>query len=68
MLVHFVAEEPAKIPTIRAMLEPQYHVVPQFRGDGDTQINPNSVLIVDVDLRRMVRVEQIRLVLQELWC
>jgi hypothetical protein len=68
MLVHFVAEEPAKIPTIRAMLEPQYHVVPQLGGGGDTQINPNSVLMVDADLRRMVRVEPIRLVLQELRC
>jgi hypothetical protein len=47
MLVHFVAEEPAKIPTIRAMLEPQYHVVPQLGGGGDTQIDPNSVLWVD---------------------
>jgi hypothetical protein len=66
MLVHFVAEEPAKIPANRAMLEPQYHVVPRLEGGGDTQINPNSVLMVDANLRRMVRVEQIRLVLQEL--
>jgi small basic protein len=28
MLVHFVTDEPTKIPAIRAMLEPRYHVVP----------------------------------------
>ena len=66
MLVHFVTDEPAKIPAIRAMLEPRYHVVPQLLGGGDTQICLNSVLMVDADLRQSVRVEQIRLVLQEL--
>jgi putative nucleotidyltransferase with HDIG domain len=68
MLVHFVTDEPAKIPAIRAMLEPRYRVVPQLLGSGDTQINPNSVLMVDADLRKMVRVEQIRLILKELRC
>lgn len=66
MLVHFVTDEPAKIPAIRAMLEPRYHVVPQLLGGGDTQICSNSVLMVDAELRKSVRVEQIRLVLQEL--
>ncbi len=31
MLVHFITDEPTKIPAIRAMLEPQYHIVPQLR-------------------------------------
>ena len=66
MLVHFVTDEPSKIPAIRAMLEPQYHVVPQLLGGGPTQISSNGVLMIDADLRKAVRVEQIRLVLQEL--
>ncbi len=65
MLVHFVTDEPAKIPAIRAMLEPRYRVVPQLLGDGDTQIS-SGVLMIDADLRKEVRVKQVRLVLQEL--
>ena len=61
MLVHFVAKEPTKIPTSRAMLEPQYHVVPHLGGGDDTQINPDNVLMADVNLGRMVRVEHIGL-------
>jgi hypothetical protein len=68
MLVHFITDEPTKIPAIRAMLEPQYHIVPQLLGGGDTQISSNAVLMVDADLRERVRVEQIRLILQELSC
>jgi putative nucleotidyltransferase with HDIG domain len=48
------------------MLEPQYHIVPQLLGTDDTQINSNGVLMVDADLRKEVRVEQIRLVLLKL--
>lgn len=66
MLVHFVTDEPTKIPAIRAMLEPGYHVVPQLLGGGDTQISSHGVLMVDADLREMVRVEQIKLILREL--
>jgi putative nucleotidyltransferase with HDIG domain len=66
MLIHFITDEPSKIPAIRAMLEPQYHVSPQLLGDGDTQISSKGVLMVDADLRQMVRVEQIRLVLEKL--
>jgi putative nucleotidyltransferase with HDIG domain len=66
MLVHFVTDEPAKIPAIRAMLEPRYYVVPQLLGDGKAQISSNGVLMVDADLRQMVRVEQIKLVMREL--
>jgi putative nucleotidyltransferase with HDIG domain len=66
MLVHFITDEATKIPAIRAMLEPRYRVVPQLLGDGDTQISLNSVLMVDADLRKAVRVEQIKLVLLDL--
>lgn len=68
MLVHFVTDEPTKISAIRAMLEPRYHVVPQLLGGGDTEISSNGVLMVDADLRKEVRVEQIKLVLQKLSC
>jgi len=68
MLVLFLTDELGKIPAIRAMLEPRYHVVPQVLGVGDTQIRSSGVLMVDADLREMVRVEQIRLVLRELSC
>jgi HD-GYP domain-containing protein (c-di-GMP phosphodiesterase class II) len=68
MFVHFVTDEPTKIPAIRAMLEPRYHVVPRMLGGGDTQIGSNGVLMVDADLRKAVRVEQIKLVLQNLSC
>ena len=66
MLVHFVTDEASKIPAIRAMLEPRHHLVSQLLGGGETQIGSNAVLMVDADLREAVRVEQIRLVLQEL--
>jgi putative nucleotidyltransferase with HDIG domain len=68
MLVHFVTDDPTKIPAIRAMLEPRYDVAPQLLGRGGTQINSNGVLMVDADLRQIDRVEQIRLVLQDLSC
>jgi putative nucleotidyltransferase with HDIG domain len=68
MLVHFVTDEPNKIPAIRAMLEPRYHIVPRLLGGGDAQVVSNGVLMVDADLRKIARVEQIRLVLRELSC
>ena len=68
MLVHFVTDEPTKIPAIRAMLEPRYDVAPQLLGTGDAQVHSNGVLMVDADLRKIDRVEQIRLVLRELSC
>jgi hypothetical protein len=68
MLVHFVTDEPTTIPAIRAMLEPRYHVVPQLLGGSDTEISSNGVLMVDADLRKVVRVEQIKLVLRDLNC
>lgn len=68
MLVHFVTDEPNKIPAIRAMLEPRYHVVPRLLGGGDGQTASNGVLMVDADLRKMARVEQIKIVLRQLSC
>ena len=68
MLVHFVTDDAAKIPAIRAMLEPRYDVAPQLLGTGDPQVYSNGVLMVDADLRKIDRVEQIRLVLRELSC
>jgi putative nucleotidyltransferase with HDIG domain len=68
MLVHFVTDEASKIPAVRAMLEPQFGVIPQLLGVGDTPGSSNGVLMVDADLRQMVRVEQIRLVLRKLSC
>lgn len=65
MLVHFVTDEPGKIPAVRAMLEPRYYVVPQLLGAGETQIS-DGVLMVDADLREAKRVAQLKLVLREL--
>jgi hypothetical protein len=66
MLVYFVSDEPAKIPTVRAMLEPQNRVALELSESGDTHINPNRLLVVDADLRRLC-VEPNSIVLQELW-
>ena len=68
MLVRFFTDEAAKIPAIRAMLEPQHHVVAQLLGGGGAQIGSNGVLMVDADLREAARVEQIKLVLRDLNC
>ncbi len=66
MLVHFVTDEPTKIPAIRLVLEPRYHVVPRLLGSDDMLKGTSGVLMVDADLRKSVRVEQIKLVLREL--
>ena len=66
MLVHFITDEPTKLPAIRAMLEPRYHVVPRILGAGDPPTNLYGVLMVDVDLRQMDRVEKVKLALQQL--
>src|SRR5712672_2579014 len=68
MHVHFLTDDPTKIPAIRAMLVPRYHVAPWLLGSGDTQTDSSGVLMVDADLRKIHRVEQIQLVLQELSC
>lgn len=66
MLVHFFTDEPTKIPAIRAMLEPRYRVISRLLGNGDTQFGSSGVLMIDADLRKPVRIEQIKLVLKEL--
>jgi len=66
MLVHFVTDEPTKIPAIRAMLEPQYRVESRLLGKGNTKISSDAVLMVDADLRKAAPVEQLKLVLQDL--
>src|ERR1700704_4154657 len=65
MFVQFVTDDPTKIPAIRAILEPQHRVETQLLGEDDTKTNSNGVLMVDADLRRVDRVEQLRRVLQE---
>jgi putative nucleotidyltransferase with HDIG domain len=66
MLVYFVTDEPSKLPAIRAMLEPQHAVVPWLLGSDGTRIRSHGVMMVDIDLRQMPRVDQLRFVLQEL--
>jgi putative nucleotidyltransferase with HDIG domain len=66
MLVHFLTDEPTKLPAIRARLEPRHEVVAGLLGDGDAQIGSHGVLVVDVDLRQACRIEQTRRVLQRL--
>jgi HD-GYP domain-containing protein (c-di-GMP phosphodiesterase class II) len=66
MLVYFVTDEPTKLPAIRAMLEPQHAVVPWVLDGDGTGIRSHGVLMVDIDLRQMARVDQVRFVMQEL--
>src|SRR5436190_20875778 len=68
MLVHYVTDEPAKIPAIRAMLEPEHNVESQLLGAGNTSTSTNGVLMVDADLRKTAPVEHLKLVLQDLHC
>jgi len=65
MLVCYLTDDPGKIPAIRAMLEPHYHVVPRLLGDAPT-FGTGGLLMVDADLREMVRVEQIKHAMSEL--
>jgi len=66
MLVHFITDEPTKLPAIRAMLEPRHEVAARLLGDCDAQIEPRAVLVVDVDLRQASRIDRLRLALQRL--
>lgn len=65
MRVHFVTDEPEKIPAIRAVLEPRYLVVSQLLGDSETQTGAAGALLVDADLRKTAGIEQIRLVMRQ---
>src|SRR2546430_16694062 len=67
MLVYFVTDEPTKLPAIRAMLEPQHAVVPWVLDGDGTGIRLHGVLMVDIDLLQMTRVDQLRFVMQELF-
>ena len=58
MLVYFVTDEPTKLPAIRAALEPQHAVVPWVLDGDGTGIRSHGVLMVDIDLRQMARVDQ----------
>jgi putative nucleotidyltransferase with HDIG domain len=64
MLVHFITDEPTKLPAIRAMLEPRHQVIAGLLGECDARIEPHGVLVVDVDLRQACRIERTRLALQ----
>jgi putative nucleotidyltransferase with HDIG domain len=66
MLVHFITDEPTKLPAIRAVLEPRHEVIAGLLGECDAQIGPHGVLVVDVDLRQACRIERIRLALQRM--
>lgn len=66
MLVHFITDEPTKLPAIRAVLEPRHEVIAGLLGECDARIEPHGVLVVDVDLRQACRIERVRLALQRL--
>lgn len=66
MLVHFVTDEPNKIPAIRAMLEPQYAVDSHVLGAPDWSTVSNGILVVDADLRKVIPVAQLKAMLSEL--
>jgi putative nucleotidyltransferase with HDIG domain len=66
MVVNFVTDEPSKISAIRAMLEPQHHVVPRLLGAEAATAILGGVLIIDADLRKPGPVEQIKLVVRSL--
>ena len=66
MLVYFITDEPTKLPAIRAMLEPQHAVVPWVLGGDGTGLRSHGVLMVDIDLRQMARVDQLKFILHQL--
>jgi putative nucleotidyltransferase with HDIG domain len=66
MLVHFVTDEPNKVPAIRAMLEPQHAVEPHLLGVPGRLALSNGVLVVDADLRQAAPVERIKAILRDL--
>jgi HD-GYP domain-containing protein (c-di-GMP phosphodiesterase class II) len=66
MLVHFVTDEPNKIPAVRAMLEPQHAVEPHVLGTAAGTAVSNGVLVIDADLRKVVPVAQLKTMLSEL--
>lgn len=65
MLICYLTDEPSKIPAIRAILEPRHRVVPIMLGDKGF-LASGGVLMVDADLRKIARVDQIKEALKEL--
>jgi putative nucleotidyltransferase with HDIG domain len=66
MLIHYVTDEPNKIPAIRAMLEPQHVVESHLLGTAAEQALSNGVLVVDADLRKAVPVAYLKTLLRDL--
>lgn len=66
MLVYFVTDEPTKLPAVRALLEPQHAVLPWVLGGDGTGVRSHGVLMVDIDLRQMTRVDQLKFALKDL--
>jgi putative nucleotidyltransferase with HDIG domain len=66
MLIHFVTDEPNKIPAVRAMLEPQHTVESHLLGAAAEQALSNGVLLVDADLRQAVPVVHLKTMLRDL--
>lgn len=66
MLVHFVTDEPNKIPAIRAMLEPQHAVEHHVLGTAAGAAVSKGVLVVDADLRKVIPVTQLKAMLSDL--
>ncbi len=66
MLVHFLTDEPTKIPAIRAILGPEHDVAPQVLGTVSTSDISDGVVMIDADLRKPAPVEQLKVVLGDL--
>jgi len=66
MLVHFLTDEPTKIPAIRAILGPEHDIAPQVLGTVSTTAISDGVVMIDADLRKPAPVEQLKLVLGDL--
>jgi putative nucleotidyltransferase with HDIG domain len=60
MHVHFLTDEPNKMARMRALLEPQHHVELTVLGRDGVRAVPEAILMVDADLRRRDRIEQIK--------
>jgi putative nucleotidyltransferase with HDIG domain len=66
MLIHFVTDEPNKIPAVRAMLEPQHVVESHLLGAPAGHALSSGVLLVDADLRKAVPVAYLKTMLGDL--
>ncbi|MDQ8732464.1 HD domain-containing phosphohydrolase [Bradyrhizobium sp. LHD-71] len=62
MLIHVIADEPAKISKIREMLEPRHTVSASLIDDAPKGVTAAS-LLVDADLRNVETIASIRLAL-----